>query len=160
MGPLLFNIFLNDLLYSVTKAKLNSYADDNQLYTSNKDPKTLEDVLNYELSNTKKWYEDNHLMANPEKYQSITLAGKEVLITLQVDGQQIANAEEINLLGIDVYIDKKLQFRQHMSNLCKKVSRQLGVSNRLKKLIPQDAEIKLYNSFLLSHLQYCSSNMA
>ena len=39
LGPLLFNIFLNDLFYSVTKAKLNSYADDNQLYTSNKDPK-------------------------------------------------------------------------------------------------------------------------
>ena len=88
------------------------------------------------------------------KYQSMTLAGKEVLITLHVDGQQMANAEEIKLLGID--IDKKLQFRQHISNLCKKVSRQLGVLNRLKKLIPQDAKIKLYNSFLLSHLQYCS----
>ena len=34
------------------------------------------------------------------KYQSMTLAGKEVLITLHVDGQQMANAEEIKLLGI------------------------------------------------------------
>ena len=41
-------------------------------------------------------------MANPEKYQSMTLASKEVLITLQVDGQQMANAEEIKLLGTDI----------------------------------------------------------
>ena len=64
--------------------------------------------------------------------------------------------KKLNYSELNYYIDKKLQFRQHISNLCKKVSRQLGVLNRLKKLIPQDAKIKLYNSFLLSHLQYCS----
>ena len=32
LGPLFFNIFLNDLFYFVTEAKLSNYADDNQLH--------------------------------------------------------------------------------------------------------------------------------
>ena len=33
LGPLLFNIFLNDIFYFTTKVKLNAYADDQQLYS-------------------------------------------------------------------------------------------------------------------------------
>ena len=33
LGPLLFNIFLNDLFFFVSSASLSNYADDNKLYT-------------------------------------------------------------------------------------------------------------------------------
>ena len=33
LGPLLFNVFLNDLSYFITRVKLNAYADDQQLYS-------------------------------------------------------------------------------------------------------------------------------
>ena len=32
LGPLLFNIFLNDLFYFINRANLSSYADDNQIF--------------------------------------------------------------------------------------------------------------------------------
>ena len=38
LGPLLFNIFINDLFYFIKEAKLSNYADDNQLYFADTDP--------------------------------------------------------------------------------------------------------------------------
>ena len=36
LGPLLFNIFINDLFFSITKAEACNFADDNKLYSCNK----------------------------------------------------------------------------------------------------------------------------
>ena len=45
LGPLFFNIFLNDLFYFVTEAKLSNYADDNQLTSSDIAPGEVQAVL-------------------------------------------------------------------------------------------------------------------
>ena len=37
-GPLLFNVFLNNLFYFINSANLSHYADDNQIYFSDRDP--------------------------------------------------------------------------------------------------------------------------
>ena len=50
LGPLLFNILKNDLLYFIKEAKLSNYADDNQMYFADTDPAVV--VLNKELQNT------------------------------------------------------------------------------------------------------------
>ena len=34
LGPLLFNVFINDLFFHIKSVKLNAYADDEQLYDS------------------------------------------------------------------------------------------------------------------------------
>ena len=50
LGPLAFNIFLNDLFYVIKHVKLNAYADDQQLYSSGTDHVALNERLNSELS--------------------------------------------------------------------------------------------------------------
>lgn len=45
LSPLLFNIFINDLFYFVRRARLNVYADDQQIYHSDKDPMTLHQLV-------------------------------------------------------------------------------------------------------------------
>ena len=42
LGPMLFNIFINDLFFLVKKAKLNAYADDHHVYYSHVDPAALD----------------------------------------------------------------------------------------------------------------------
>ena len=42
LGPMFFNIFLNDLFYVIKEVKLHAYADDEQLNDSDSDPIALE----------------------------------------------------------------------------------------------------------------------
>ena len=49
LGPLLFNIFINNLLYFIKEAELSNCADDNQMYFADTDPAVV--VLNKELQN-------------------------------------------------------------------------------------------------------------
>ena len=44
LGPLLFNVFLNDLYYFIKVAKLSNYADDNQLYSSDLNSVVVEEL--------------------------------------------------------------------------------------------------------------------
>ena len=51
LGPLLFNIFMNDLTFAIRDCRLISYADDTKLYLSHPDPQAVEDGLNRDLTN-------------------------------------------------------------------------------------------------------------
>ena len=70
LSPLLFNIFINDIFYFVRHARLNIYADDQQIYDSDKDPMTLHLRIENELTTIVNWYAINGLKANPEKFQA------------------------------------------------------------------------------------------
>ena len=44
LGPLLFNIFMNDLAFAIRDCRLISYADDTKLHLSHKDPQLWKTV--------------------------------------------------------------------------------------------------------------------
>ena len=71
LGPNLFNIFVNDLLYNVKKAKLSAYADDKQLYFSHREARTLQHTLNSELAIVSALISDNGLILNAKKCESL-----------------------------------------------------------------------------------------
>ena len=55
-GPLLWNIFQNDMFFSILKCQLKAFADDHQLYTSGTN-KQIPAQLNEAANTTDKWYE-------------------------------------------------------------------------------------------------------
>ena len=73
LGPMFFNIFINDLFLHIKTAQLNMYADDGQLYTANSDPVSLERRISCEVSSANAWYEINGMIANPSKHQGMIL---------------------------------------------------------------------------------------
>ena len=64
LGPLLCNMFQNDMAM---------YPDDHQLYAAGKTHGTVESVLKTQGHLASSWYKNNFLLANPEKFQSLTL---------------------------------------------------------------------------------------
>ena len=74
LGPLLFNIFVNDFYFCVAKTQINTYADDSQLHFSHECPLTIEAAINDDLKDSLFWFSDNPLKANPYKFQSFGLA--------------------------------------------------------------------------------------
>ena len=125
-GPLLCNLFQNDMSFHVRNADLNMYADDHQLCITGKNIEAVEKGLRTEGQLASLWYRNNYLLANPDKFQVLTVnprdqgaAAAEGGVALCIDGQDITKTAEIKLLG--VHIDELLTFNRHISEVCKKI---------------------------------------
>ena len=73
LGPLLFNIFINDLNYAVPDVSLRLYADDTTLYASDVFPIALQFVVNRGLSRLSESFDANYLLINNAKRQALSI---------------------------------------------------------------------------------------
>ena len=145
LGPLLWNIYQNDLCYNILNCNLSMYADDHQLYIAKETRTDVQNAINNNMVDVCKWYGDNFLHANPDKYQVLTISTAKTKIKdieVKVDGVDIEHSTSISLLGVT--IDDQLSFSEHISNACRKASQKIGVLVRLRNLIPQEAKLTLY----------------
>ena len=67
LGPLLFNIFLNDIFLFINKSEICNYADDNTIWTKGQKINTIIPILESEISTLNKWFKDNCMLLNEEK---------------------------------------------------------------------------------------------
>ena len=73
LGLLQFNVFINDLNFSVQLSSLRLYADDTTAYASNTDIPALELFLYKDLENLSSWLASNYLSGNSKKTQAMIL---------------------------------------------------------------------------------------
>ena len=73
LGPLLFNIFLNDIFLSLQKCDLANYADDSTLYTSDKSISNVMKSLSHNFTILSKWFYNNFMLLNPNKLSFMLL---------------------------------------------------------------------------------------
>ena len=76
LGPLLFNIFINDIFMIIEQSDICNFADDNTLYSRGK---SLTDIKENLVSDTKSilnWFKLNSLKANPGKFQFMILGDR------------------------------------------------------------------------------------
>ena len=156
LGPVMYNIFVNDLMFTV-KEDFYNYADDNTIAVVGD---SLSEVLE-RLEDTAKiclnWFSVNMMKANPEKFQLIVLdrnCQDQNQLSLKINEIAIPQVTCVKLLGIQ--IDCKLEFTEHVNALCKKAGRNLKILLRMSKRIRniQDRYC-LMESFLLSCFSYC-----
>ena len=74
LGPLLFNIFLNDMLWFVEKTDICNFADDNTICSCAKSVNDVIENLQSDLKIVLKWFKNNQMMANPGKFQFMILS--------------------------------------------------------------------------------------
>ena len=72
LGPLGFIIYVNDIPNSVPDLSLILYADDTSAFTSHKDIKTLNNIMNDGLNNLNRWFQSNKLCLNTKQAGSQT----------------------------------------------------------------------------------------
>ena len=155
LGPLLFNIYINDIFYNLNIGTLCNFADDNTISIT---ADSTDDLIKLIKTNTNiciDWFKDNEMTANPSKFQAITIGAKNSeLDKFNIDtGFDIQIEKNVTLLGID--IDKNLKFDSHINKICKKAAKQLNSLKRLSQYMGQKEKKTLVISFILCHFNYC-----
>ena len=153
LGPILFNIFINDLFFFITKSEVYNFADDNTLYSCNKKLEHVFSNLKYDLRKVLDWFKISSMKTNPGKFQFMVLGVKNIVhFTINANGKIISCSNEIKLLGIT--IDNELKFKNHIEDLCKKASYRIQTLRRIRGyLIVEKARI-LANAFIDSQFNY------
>jgi len=154
-GPLLFNIFINDFIFMMEDhCDMYNYADDNTMSKCHVDPIVIKSSLEASASVAIKWFSDNNMKANPEKFQAMVLSrNNNVDITFSINDVTIVPTKCVKLLGI--YIDNKLSFNDHVNYLCKKAGRQVNALARLSNILSLDSKKVIFNTFISSTFNYC-----
>ena len=128
LGPLLFNISINDILLSIEKTEICNFADDNTIYSCEKTVEEVIENLHYDLKLVLKWFENNQMMANPGKFQFMLLGKNTKNQTLQIQNNTLKSFQSVKLLGLT--IDNNLKFDTHIDNLCKTASAKIKSLNQ------------------------------
>ena len=161
LGPILFNVFVNDIYKCIKDCNIYNYADDNTISKKNRNKERLIGELEIKTKECINWFEVNHMQANPEKFQAICLEPKvkrcndtnEEQSSLCINDTKITFQECVILLGIK--IDDKLSFHKHVTDLCKKAARQLNVLCRMNHLLDKKTKMVIYRTYILSNFNYC-----
>ena len=66
-GPLLFNLFINDLVLFLTETMLSNYADDNNLFSIGRDLNKVKDKLAKDFGIVTNWFYENFMVLNSKK---------------------------------------------------------------------------------------------
>ena len=77
LGPILFNIFINDLLMSTKNYELQNFADDNTMTSCSGTLSQLIEDLKREVNKATDWFKMNNTIVNPETFQAIIIDKKE-----------------------------------------------------------------------------------
>jgi hypothetical protein len=155
LGPLIFNIFINDLLWNIEESIYN-YADDNTIAVIGEDRDLVKVRLAKSSENCIKWFKDNMLQANPNKFQFMLFDRMQDSVSedLTVDGVSIKSVQSVKLLGVT--LDCKLNYTEHITNLCRRASKNLNITKRISYLIKgQEERLALINAFVHSMFSYC-----
>ena len=153
LGPLLFNIYLNDLFYAVENANICNFADDTTPNASGYNLKEVMIDVEHDCTILVEWFRDNFLTLNADKCHLIVSGHKEEAMYASVGDALIWEENSVKLLGL--FIDSKLTFDIHLQTICKKASQKLTAILRLANITSQEKRIIMLKTFFESQFSYC-----
>lgn len=156
LGPLFFNVFINDINSCFYHSEFYLYADDLKLFkkVDNASESTL---LQEDLERLCSWCNVNGMTLNVSKCFFIRFSRRftELSTSYAINGDALLRVDGIMDLGI--FLDNKLRFNVHIDTITSKAFQRLGfVLRNCKDFKSPKTKIVLFNSLVRSGLEYCS----
>ena len=143
LGPILFNLFINDIIFVMKQSDFSNYADDNTISAWANSIRELVNKLESESEIAIKWFKDNDMIVNPDKFQAIIMNNGKLdqeNYKLKFNEYEITR-KSVTLLGIE--IDDKLSFHSHIHTITRNAAGQLNYLISKKNLLNEDSKKEL-----------------
>ena len=167
LGPLLFLLYINDIINSSSDGEFVVFADDTNIFITGNNKEEAYYIANKVLKSVSIYMKVNQLHINLNKCafmhfrpnlnndERTTCARCDVYdktCTLSLNGQKVKKVDKIKFLG--VIIDDQLSWNDQIENLENKLLTTIVLIKRLKKFVPPLQYLKIYHSLFESHLAY------
>ena len=153
LGPLLFNIFINDLFFVNLESKICNFADDNTLYACCNSFDNVLKQLMTDLPIVMNWFCNNEMVVNPKKFQIMFLGCNVNNFQIKIGNSIVHSTNKVTLLGVK--IDNKLTFDDHIDEICKKANYKINALLRLRKYLEPKHAGMLCDSYVMAVFNYC-----
>lgn len=159
LGPLLFNIFINDLTLKVQDTVLQNYADDNLTYCKGKNVMQLNEKMNEALTEISGWYKDNELKVNVKKSALIYFGSSRKIKKLNIQSyhfkignEPIEIKNEVKYLG--VILDSNLSWKKHILKVQAVCAMYIPIFYRIRKIMNKNTLMTIFYTCLRSKIMY------
>ena len=157
LGPLLFNIFINDLFLFVVNSDVCNFADDNTLSIADLSIDEIINRLQGDIHILQKWFHDNGMLLNKTKCKFLIVESpksrRNEAAEIKIHDQIIVENKEGKLLGIT--FDSNITMNKHIKNICNQAGNKINALARIAKFLYGSKRKLLMNSFVLSQFNYC-----
>ena len=163
LGPLLFLLYINDIVNATSGGDFVLYADDTNIFVAansregvyKKANEVLNCIYNYMASNKLhiNMGKCNYMYFRPNIANYQVCARSREMLKLSINGKNIKQVAVTKFLG--VIIDEDLSWIPHVEYLNKKLKSCCGAIKRIMHYIPDAQIVNIYHSLFESHLSYC-----
>ena len=162
LGPVLFTIYVNDLLSVPKRCISASYVDDCKLYLSFSPAElsTSISALNEDLIRISQWCCKHSLLINPDKTNVLAVGVPQLLQKLSSFSIRLLDKELTPVpvvKDVGVHLDACLSYNEHITKTVSNCLLKLKQINRIKHLLDRKTLLLVMNSFVFSELLYCST---
>ena len=158
LGPLLFLIYINDLPHLSDIFSPTMFADDTTLSFTGRNPAELSGTCSEELAKFFDWSISNRLSINTDKTFFNIISNQHFenfnLPPIHINNAQLSCCHTTLFLGVQ--IDDKLKFNSHISHVCNKISKSIGIINKIKSVLPRSTLRSLYFTLIYPYINYCN----
>ena len=137
LGPLLFNLYINDIKTFSSNYELDLFADDTCLFVSGKTYSIIERKSSDILKELSSWLKNNRLTLNVNKTHFIDFSKNKSneTLTLKLNNDQITQVKETKYLGL--IIQENLKWDSQIKNIITKLNSQISLYRTLRSIIPK-----------------------
>ena len=156
-GPLLYLIFVNDIVHCSSILKFTMYADDTCVYFSDRNAVNGVEIINRELVLVTKWIRANRLTLNMDKCHYIVFHRHKrslpnLLPQVEIENFEIEKCSSTKYLG--VHLDVTIRWSVHINSIIRKISKFVPILYNIRSCLDRTSLKLLYNCLIYLFLIY------
>ena len=155
LGPLLFLLFINDIVHVVNHCKIRLFADDTCLFIEVDDRIETARLINDDLTSISVWANNWLVSFSSAKTKSMTISNKldaDINPLLTLAGTRIEEVTSHKYLGVN--ISANLRWKEHINDVALKARKRLNLMTPLKMKLNRESLEIMYKSFVQPVMEY------
>ena len=156
LGPLLFDIYINDIAFYLKDILVKLFADDTTLLFSERELSQLISKIKSGIFTLNEWCKFNKLFVNWEKSFLMFVTNRRVSLPdfIEIDGQKVMSVKKFRLLGVN--LDNRLNFESHAYEQSNVINKRIYSIKRMF-FLPFNLKMTFFKAFILPYFDYCIS---